>query len=170
MQNSLRFGILVPTRHGLRRRVILTVMDLCISIPAPMMSFDSRLVWVDNCREQLGQLRHFLLTSRISTGEVLRRGDGVFTLQVASPQNVLGASKQLLPYCFKKKFELRLTINYYENRITGTETIEGFNSSVRMGVRVGKIRISRVLPKYGEGKREIAARRGRRSQLLRRLR
>ena len=70
------------------------------------------LVWVDNCRKQLGQLRHFLISRGISTGNVLRRGDGVFTLAIASPQSVLKASKLLLPYCFKKKFELRLVIDY----------------------------------------------------------
>jgi hypothetical protein len=41
------------------------------------------LIWVDNCRDQLGQLRRFLISQGISTGEVLRRADGVFSLQIA---------------------------------------------------------------------------------------
>jgi hypothetical protein len=128
------------------------------------------LVWVDNCREQLGQLRWFLMSRGISTGEVLRRGDGVFTLAIASPRNVLKASKLLLRHCYKKKFELGLVIDYYENKINGSQAIDGFNSSVRMGVRVGKIRSMQLPLKYDEAKREIAVRRGRRSQLLRKLR
>jgi len=127
------------------------------------------LVWVDNCREQLGQLRYFLISRKISTSEVLRRGDGVFTLQIASPHSVLKASKLMHRFSFKKKAELRLVIDYYEDRINGTEAIEGFNASVRMGVRTGKIRALQVPLKYKEGKREIAVRRGRRRQLLRRL-
>jgi hypothetical protein len=98
------------------------------------------LIWVDNCREQLGQLRRFLVSQGISTGEVLRRGDGVFTLHIAGPTNVLMAAKLLIPCCFKKALELRLAVDYYENRISGTEAIEGFNSAAKHSIRAGKIR------------------------------
>jgi hypothetical protein len=125
------------------------------------------LIWVDNCREQLGQLRRFLVSQGISTGEVLRRGDGVFTLHIAGPTSVLRAAKLLLPYCFKKTLELSLVIDYYENRISGTEAIDGFNSAVKRAIRAGKIRDLEMPKKYAEGKREVEIRRVRRRQLLR---
>jgi hypothetical protein len=127
------------------------------------------LVWVDNCREQLGQLRRFLVSQGISTGEVLRRGDGVFTLHIAGPTNVLSAARFLLPHCFKKGLELSLVIDYYENRISGTEAIEGFNSAVRRAIRAGKIRDLQMPKRYAEGKREVEIRRVRSRQLLRSL-
>jgi hypothetical protein len=121
------------------------------------------LVWVDNCREQIGQLRHFLVSQRISSGEVLWRGDGTYTMQISSPRFVLQASKLLIPHCFKKRFELQVVIDYYENRISGTAALEGFNTSVTTGVRIGRIRPLMVLPRYGEGKRNVATARGRKS-------
>lgn len=121
------------------------------------------LVWVDNCREQIGQLRHFLVSQRISAGEVLRRGDGTFTVQISSPEGVLSTARLLLPFCFKKRKELGIVISYYENTITGTKALEGFNESVRAGVRVGKIRQLRNLPKYSEAKLIIAIARGKKS-------
>jgi hypothetical protein len=127
------------------------------------------LVWVDNFREQLGQLRDFMISWGIGIGDVLRRGDGSFTLQIASPRYVLLASKRLVPFCYKKRFELNLVIKYYEDKIMGTQTIEGFNTSVLRGVRVGKIRHLKIPQKYTEGKRLVAIRRGQRRQLLRRL-
>ena len=122
------------------------------------------LVWVDNCKEQLEQLRFFLISRGISTGRVNRR-IGVFYLQIASPRCVLRACKLLLPYCFKKRTELHLVVDYYENKITGSQTIDGFNSVVRMGTRLGKIRTLRIPLKYDDAKREIAKRRGRRKSV-----
>jgi hypothetical protein len=127
------------------------------------------LIWVDNCREQLGQLRRFLVSRGISAGEVLRRGDGVFTLHIAGARSVLRAARLLLPNCFKKNLELSLVIDYYENRISGTEAIEGFNSAVKRAIRAGKIRDLEMPRKYVEGKREIEIRRVRRRQLQRKV-
>jgi hypothetical protein len=117
------------------------------------------LIWVDNCRDQLGQLRRFLISQGISTGEVLRRADGVFSLQIAGHLNVLRAAKLMLPYCYKKRFELSLVIDYYENRLSGTEAIDGFNSAVKSAIRGGKIRALEIPEKYEEGKKEARARR-----------
>jgi hypothetical protein len=118
------------------------------------------LVWVDNYRRQLQQLRSFLLSKGIAVGNVLKHSLGVFMLQIASPKSVLAAAKQLAPFCFKKNKELRIVMDYYEDRIDGTQAIQGLNEMVRQGIRLGKVRKPITLPKYDEGKHQIAKTRG----------
>ena len=111
------------------------------------------LVWVDNSFDQFLQLRIFLNRRGISIGNVLQQGNGAYSLQVASPKSCLEVAKHLAPFSFKKKAELMTMIDYYENRIDGTEAIEGFNSAVTSGLRVGKIRPIRIRTNYAEGKK-----------------
>lgn len=118
------------------------------------------LVWVDNSFDQLLQLRSFLCSQGIGLGDVLRQGFGVSRLQIASPRFALLAAKQMIPFSFKKKEELRIVGDYYEDRITGTEAIGKINEAVRRGVRIGDIRPLSVLPRYKEGKRIVARARG----------
>jgi hypothetical protein len=118
------------------------------------------LVWVDNCFEQLLQLKGFLSSRGITLGNVLRQGVGVFRLQIASPRFCLAAAKQMSPFCFKKEPELTILKDYYENKINGTEAISRINEMVVSGIRLGKIRPSIVLPKYAEGKLMVARARG----------
>jgi hypothetical protein len=47
----------------------------------------------------------------------------------------------MLPYLFKKKDEVKAVIDYLDSRITGSDFVEVLNESVRIGNRVGKIRI-----------------------------
>jgi hypothetical protein len=117
------------------------------------------LVWVDNCFEQLLQLKKFLSSRGIILGNVLRQGDA-HSLQIASPKFCLAAAKQMLPFCFKKEPELTILKDYYENNIDGTEAISRINAMVTCGIRLGKIRPSIVLPKYSEGKLRVARARG----------
>lgn len=128
------------------------------------------LVWVDNCKRQLDQLRYFLTSRGIQVGRVTQDRQGVFRLHVASPKNVLKAAKLLLPHCSKKRFELSLVVNYYENRVNGTQTLEGFNQAVMIGLRVGKIRPLQLRQKYIDAKKEIAKQRGLRSKMFRKTR
>jgi len=118
------------------------------------------LVWVDNSRDQLSQLRRFLLSVGIKVGGILNHGSGASGLQIASPKAVLAAATRMSPYCFKKYEELRIVIDYYENRITGTEAILRLNELVRQGIRLGKIRTPPRLPKYNVGKYMVARARG----------
>ena len=114
------------------------------------------LVWVDNYREQLLQLRSFLLSKSIAVGNVLVHSPGVYMLQIASPRSVLAAAKQLVPFCFKKNKELRIVIDYYEDRINGTEALLELNELVRQRLRLGKVRIPIPLPTYHAGKHQVA--------------
>jgi hypothetical protein len=125
------------------------------------------LVWVDNSFNQLSQLRRFLISHAITLGNVLRQGVGVFRLQIASPRFALAASTQMIPFCSKKKEELRILRDYYEDGITGTEAVSGINEMVRLGVRLGSIRVVPVLPRYSEGKRIVARARGHRAAEVR---
>jgi len=41
---------------------------------------------------------------------------------------------------YKKRRELQLLVDYYFDKVTGTEVLEAFNEEVRSGIRIGKIR------------------------------
>jgi hypothetical protein len=84
-------------------------------------------------------------------GSVLNHSNAVYMLQIASPQAVLIAAKEMARFCFKKRKELQAAIDYYENKITGTELLATFNELVRSGIRLGKIRPLGHLSKYAEG-------------------
>jgi hypothetical protein len=77
-------------------------------------------------------------------------------LQIASPRSVLAAAKQLAPFCFKKNKELRIVIDYYEDRIDGTEALLELNELVRQRLRLGKVRKPVPLPTYHAGKHQVA--------------
>lgn len=118
------------------------------------------LVWVDNYYEQLSQLRSFLCSRNIVLGSVLEQGIGVFRLQIASPRFALVAAKEMVPFCFKKKEELKILIDYYEDRVTGTEAVSNINEMVRRRIRLGGLRTVRIASKYSEGKHSVARARG----------
>jgi hypothetical protein len=126
------------------------------------------LVWVDNSFSQLLQLRKFLQSQGIALGNVLKHTKGVFRLQISSPKSALAAARYMLRFCFKKYDELRILIEYYEERMTGTEVVIKINNAVRSGVRTGCIRKLVTRPKYREGKHIIARARGIRSAEVRR--
>jgi len=66
----------------------------------------------------------------------------------------------MAPFCYKKKEELEILIDYYEDTITGTEAISAINETVRRRIRLGGIRKVGSLPTYSEGKRSVARARG----------
>jgi len=66
----------------------------------------------------------------------------------------------MAPYCFKKNKELKIVIDYYENRITGTEAISQINLAVRQKLRGGVVRKVAELSTYVEAKHKIARDRG----------
>ena len=119
------------------------------------------LVWVDNSRDQLLQLRRFLISNGVAAGNVLQHSTNVCRLQIGSPAAALLAAKQLVPYCFKKRQELQILVDYYENRITGSEGVSRINAMVRLNVRLGRVRTVPKMACYDEGKRESARARGR---------
>ncbi len=121
------------------------------------------LVWVDNSQDQLIQLRNFMPASGVTLGNVLKHSENVFRLQIGSPHFVLLAAKALEQFTFKKREELRILIDYYEGRITGTEVLSKINELVRREVRLGKIRMPIEMPVYGEGKLLSAKARGRKA-------
>jgi len=47
----------------------------------------------------------------------------------------------MLPHLFKKREEIKAIVDYLESRITASQMVEVFNESVRIGNRVGRIRI-----------------------------
>ncbi len=128
------------------------------------------LVWVDSCSDQLLQLRVFLREQGVSVGDVLQQGSGAYSLEIASPKCCLMVARLLAPFCFKKKEELMMVTDYYENRIDGTEALSRMNDAVVRGTRVGKMKPLIELPKYAEGKLSVARARGMKSAEARKSR
>jgi hypothetical protein len=128
------------------------------------------LVWVDSCFDQLLQMRVFLIEQGVFVGNVLQQGCGAYSMQIASPKCCLIVAKLLAPFCFKKKEELTIVTDYYENRIDGTQALSRMNGAVIRGTRVGKMRTLILLPTYAEGKLSVARARGMKSAEARKCR
>lgn len=113
------------------------------------VNVDSReyiLHWVvsfsDNWLCQIEQVRLFLLGHGIRVGKPRRVGVGAWMCEVAEISSLIALATNMLASggVYKKKRELQLLLDYYLDKITGTEVIEAFNDEVRLGKRVGKIR------------------------------
>jgi hypothetical protein len=51
-------------------------------------------------------------------------------------------ASMMWPYCSKKREEVKAVLDYLDNKITGSQLIEVFNQSVRIGNRTGIIRVA----------------------------
>jgi len=100
------------------------------------------LSFSDNWKEQLEQIREFLSARGIKVGKVRRNGNAAKVFEVAEIASMRLMASEMLRSggIFKKRRELELLLDYYEDKITGNEVIEAFNEEVRLGIRTGKIR------------------------------
>lgn len=113
------------------------------------VGFDLReyiLHWVisfsDNWLPQIEQVRNFLIRHGIKVGKPRRVGVGAWGCEVAEISSMRKMAAEMLASggIFKKRRELELLLDYYEDKITGTVVIEAFNSEVKLGNRLGKIK------------------------------
>jgi hypothetical protein len=107
-----------------------------------------RLRFVDTWKPQIESIKAFLTDRRIATGRIGLDNkiakSSVYRLEVAEIASVLRTAKELLQLCVKKREDLRITIDYLEDRLTGNEAIAAFNEEVRIGRRRGNLREANI--------------------------
>lgn len=115
------------------------------------------LHWVlsfsDNWLGQIEQIRGFLAKHGIRVGKPRRNGVGGWTCEVKEISSLKTMAMEMLRSggIYKKKRELQLLVDYYSDRVTGREVLEAFNSEVRLGIRIGKIRNTEMPYTHFEG-------------------
>jgi hypothetical protein len=116
--------------------------DGCVDIYPLVYVLHWVLSFSDNWTEQLEQVRRFLIARGISVGKPRRNGKAAWMFEVAEISSMkLMATKMLRSGgIYKKRRELQLLLDYYDDKVTGNQVIEGFNSEVRLGIRTGKLR------------------------------
>jgi len=103
-----------------------------------------RIRFIDTWWHQVEAIRIFLHGQRMRmTRIVVERSAGrsdAYRLEISRVSSVLRSAKAMLPFCIKKAEDLRIAIDYLENRITGDEAIARLNDEVLIGRRSGNIR------------------------------
>jgi hypothetical protein len=124
------------------------------------VDFDLReytLHWVisfsDNWLPQIEQVRNFLISHGIRVGKLRRVGVGAWGCEVAEISSLKRIAAEMLASggIYKKRRELELLLDYYEDKVTGTVVIEAFNSEVKLGNRLGKIKKAEIPYTHSEG-------------------
>ncbi|MDE1852248.1 MAG: hypothetical protein KGI38_00705 [Thaumarchaeota archaeon] len=115
------------------------------------------LHWVlsfsDNWLGQIQQIREFLAGHGIRVGKPRRVGIGGWTCEVKEISSLKTMAMEMLRSggIYKKKRELQLLVDYYSDKVSGTEVLEAFNSEARLRIRVGKIRSTDMPYTHSEG-------------------
>lgn len=111
-----------------------------------------RLAFDENWKPHLEGLKQFLELRGIRCG-LVRRKDGYNTwhVVVSNVEGVMVMAKRMLPYAAKKRIELKATLDYYYDRITGDEFVGTMNRLVLAGERTGKHRGRGPNFKYSHG-------------------
>jgi hypothetical protein len=115
--------------------------DGCADFDPGKWVLHPKLLFCDNFRPHLEMLIAFLVSRDIKT-HALSSTRGAWKFGVGEAESVHLMASMMLPYCSKKREEVRAVLDYLDNKITGSRLIEVFNESVRMGNRTGKIRIA----------------------------
>jgi DNA-binding CsgD family transcriptional regulator len=129
------------------------------------------LEFAESYLPQLLQIRDFLSSERIYTRpiKIQRRSEHItnYVLTVYTQQEVLLVCKKMLPFVFKKEWDLQTTVDYLEDRITGDEAIRRLNLSIESGRREGLVRKTSIPFRKTEGINMAALIGGRRSSASR---
>jgi hypothetical protein len=126
------------------------------------------LEFSDSYLPQLVQLRDFLTAEGINTPPITtqrRRAARAtnYVLKVFANREVLLVCKRMLPFTFKKEWDLQTAIDYLQDRITGNEALQRLNISIESGRREGLLR-DLSLPFYKTEGIKISALIGRKAQ------
>lgn len=113
------------------------------------------LNFTDNWPPQLMQIKQFLERRGISVGAVRHTGTGGYKVEVASIESLRKCASAMLHgrSLFKKRKELEFMLDYFDGKTTGDDVIRLLNQEVTNGIRVGKLRTSKVPFTYTDGKR-----------------
>ena len=130
--------------------------DGCVQVGPKKDTLVVKLEFVDNWRLQLEQLLVFLHSGGISTGQIKKKKGGAHEFVIVRQAGVITAAVAMLATrcCFKKRRELEWVLQYFDDRLTGTDFIERMNDDVRCGNRTGKIRHADVPFSHSVGSRQ----------------
>ena len=97
------------------------------------------LTWSDTYLPQLEQLKTFLESEGFHPAQITDGATAHF-LPLYRQDEVLMAAKKMLPFAYKKWYDLQTLVAYLENRITGSEAMDRMNDSIKAGSRSAPIR------------------------------
>jgi hypothetical protein len=128
------------------------------------------LEYAESYLSQLEQIREFLAggvsTRPIKTQRRMSGRATNYVLTVYTQREVGPVCKRMLPYAFKKEWDLHTAIAYLEDRITGDEALRRLNISIETGRREVLRTVSMPFTK-SEGINTSALIGGRRSSAMR---
>jgi hypothetical protein len=129
--------------------------DGCVVVGPKKDTLFVKLEFSDNWRPQLEQIQLFLHSQGISTGKIFKSKGGAYVFVVVRQDCVITAATAMLATtcCFKKRRELEWALQYFEDKLSGTDFIERLND-VNCGNRTGKIRHVDIPYLHSEGRRQ----------------
>jgi len=121
---------------------------------------------------QLVQIRDFLTSEGIKSPPIttqrrMRNRATNYVLKIYTQREVLLLCKKMLPYSYKKDWDLKTVMDYLQDRIAGDEALRRLNLSIESGRREGLIRESSMPFRKSEGIHIAALIGGRRSSAKR---
>ncbi len=127
-----------------------------------------KLEFSDNWFPQIVQIRDFLVRQGVATTSIYLSKGHAFLFHISKRDGILLAARAMLnTHClFKKRHELAWVVDYFEDKITGTDFIERLNDSVRAYNRTGKIRHADIPYVHSVGARQRYLRVASRRRLL----
>jgi hypothetical protein len=141
--------------------------DGSVSIRVRTFTLTFSLEFAESYLPQLLQIRDFLSPERIHARpiKIQRRSEHItnYALTVYSQREVLLVCKKILPFAFKKEWDIQTAIDYLGDRITGDEAIRRLNVSIESGRREGLVRKTCIPFRKSEGINMAAMIGGRRS-------
>ena len=115
--------------------------------------------FADTWRPQLEAIRAFLVRQGLRMGSVgadkNRAGNRrtAYRLDIHETRSVLELLGAIELFCVKKRADIRIALDYLEDRATAYETVDSYNEQVRIGRRRGIVRAPRFPYKKSEGHR-----------------
>lgn len=114
-----------------------------------------RIGFKDNWDMQLLAVRSFLDRNGVISGELTKnfhKGSiSAWQLRITNLPGIIEISKQMSPYAYKKRTEMKAVVDYLEDRITGDQLIAIVNNEVDIGNKTGKIKKSNLPFTKSEG-------------------
>jgi LAGLIDADG-like domain len=119
--------------------------DGSVSVRVRRFTLAFSLEFSESYLPQLSQTRDFLASEGIKTLPIttqrrMRSRTTNYVLRITTQREVLLLCKKMLPYSYKKDWDLQTVRDYLQDRITGDEALQRLNLSVASGRREGIIR------------------------------
>lgn len=133
--------------------------DGSVTVHIGKFTLDFGLFFCDNYLPQLRQIQRFLNERGILTGLVTKHTyEVMYVIRISDDVSLIKAASKMIPYTSKKNIELKMILDYMNNRISGSEALGILNRMVLEGERTGKVRNVRIPCSRSEGLKIAAER------------